>query len=115
MGAHAASAKDYWVAVTGNDRSPGTVERPFANPQQALDLAQSGDRVVVRPGVYHGRFVVPRSGTADKPIVFEGEPGAILDGGDRLASWEPAGDVGRACTARRPFRAKRRWSVGTTA
>ncbi|NNF57858.1 MAG: nitrous oxide reductase family maturation protein NosD, partial [Rhodothermaceae bacterium] len=42
---------------------------------EALQQAQSGDRIVLRSGIYREPGLV-----IDKPIVLEGEPGAVLDG-----------------------------------
>lgn len=50
-----------------------------------LDRAMPGDAVVLRSGVYYqGDIRLPRSGTAQAPIVIRGAPGeqAILDGSD---------------------------------
>jgi len=42
---------------------------------EALAQAQPGDRIVVRPGIYREPTLV-----VDKPVVLDGEPGAVLDG-----------------------------------
>ena len=42
---------------------------------EALQQAESGDRIVVQPGVYREPALV-----VDKSVVLEGEPGAVLDG-----------------------------------
>jgi hypothetical protein len=52
---------------------------------QGLALAQAGDAVILRGGVYHqGEISLPRSGSAGAPIIIQSYPGetAILDGGD---------------------------------
>ncbi len=46
------SEGDYYVAVDGNDDNPGTIEQPFATLQRAIDVAEAGDLVYVRGGVY---------------------------------------------------------------
>jgi len=50
-----------------------------------LNRAMPGHAVVLRGGIYYqGDITLPRSGTADAPIVIQGAPGeeAILDGSD---------------------------------
>jgi Right handed beta helix region len=64
---------DYYVALGGSNSSPGTIDRPFASLQKAIDVAQPGDLVYVRGGVYN--ITVPaipsagvnfwKSGTSD--------------------------------------------------
>jgi hypothetical protein len=72
----------YYVAKTGNNSNPGSSASPFLTVQKAADVVQPGDIVVVRPGVYKERIIMKTSGTASSPIIFRGEPGAIIDGGD---------------------------------
>lgn len=43
---------DYYVAVDGSDSNPGTIDQPFATLQQAIDLAEPGELVYVRGGIY---------------------------------------------------------------
>jgi parallel beta-helix repeat protein len=77
------SLRTLHVSPTGDDANPGTPGAPLRTIQRAADLAQAGDLVLVKPGVYRETVTVPRSGTASQPIVFRGDgPGAILDGAD---------------------------------
>lgn len=72
------------VSPTGDDGFPGTdPQQPLRTIQRAADLAQPGDLILIRPGVYRETVTVPTSGTASQPIVFRGTaPGAVLDGAD---------------------------------
>lgn len=47
----------------------------------ALSNARPGDSIVLKDGVYEGKFVVAGSGTAAKPISLTGTRNAILDAG----------------------------------
>jgi hypothetical protein len=47
----------------------------------ALDAAEPGTVIELRPGVYTGRFVATTSGTADDPIFVCGPADAVIDGG----------------------------------
>ncbi|WP_438023987.1 right-handed parallel beta-helix repeat-containing protein [Sorangium sp. So ce233] len=46
---------DYYVATDGDDSNPGTIDRPFATLQKAIDEAGPGDLVYVRGGTYEIR------------------------------------------------------------
>lgn len=76
----------------GNDGNSGlSPAQPVATVQRGANLAQAGDIVSIAAGVYREQVSLPRSGTAAQPIVFRGQPGAILDGAERIAAgsaWE---------------------------
>ncbi len=65
---------NYYVALDGSDSNPGTIARPFATLQKAIEVAGPGQLVYVRGGVY--RIVNPairsagvnfwKSGTSDR-------------------------------------------------
>lgn len=69
--------------------------------QDALDGAEPGASILLRPGTYPGNFTATTSGTPDEPIRLCGSPDAVLDGGrvdggyvlhlDRVAHWQLAG------------------------
>lgn len=46
----------------------------------ALATAKPGDVIILKPGVYKGKFVLTVSGTAEKPITLTGPRDAVLDG-----------------------------------
>jgi parallel beta-helix repeat protein len=68
----------FYVAPAGNDLAAGSAQAPWKTLQHAADLVAPGDQVIVRPGHYAG-LDLGRSGTAAAPIVFRGEPGAVID------------------------------------
>ena len=88
-----AQGATWYVDTAGSDANPGTADAPFATPQKGVDMAGAGDAVIVRAGLYRGRVVFPRSGEPDRPIVLQGEEGAILDGGHVITDWEPAPEI----------------------
>lgn len=45
---------DWYVSPTGSDDPNGSMSHPFSTVQQALDAAQSGDRIILQPGTYSG-------------------------------------------------------------
>ncbi len=82
------------VAPDGKAGALGTPEAPLGGVQEALSRAQAGDTVHVRPGVYRERVTFRHSGAFGKPVVLEGEPGAILDGSEAAElDWQPALDI----------------------
>ncbi len=83
----------YIVSSTGSGTSCTQVAPCSLN--EGLSQAQPGDEVLLRGGVYYqGELSLPRSGSADAPIVIKSAPGesAILDGGDPAAfTWAAQG------------------------
>jgi parallel beta-helix repeat protein len=84
--AEAASARDYYVSLTGNNSNPGTISQPLASIQKAVDQLKPGDIVSVRGGTYYLNSNVwigsEHSGTSTARVVIGAYPGekAILDG-----------------------------------
>jgi hypothetical protein len=72
----------YYVAPNGSDSNPGTLAAPFATLQHAAGVAQPGDTVLARNGVYNALLTLTASGTATAPITFASYPGelATIDG-----------------------------------
>lgn len=82
----ALSSKTYFVSPAGDDNADGSKQRPFATFGRAQKLAEAGDTVFFRQGIYrvtndevqnyNGRYAsvfhITRSGTAYAPIVFSG-------------------------------------------
>jgi uncharacterized repeat protein (TIGR02059 family) len=82
------SAKTYYVAPSGgSDLYPGTISQPWATWQRAFDVAQAGDTVFFRGGVWYlkpGQTVdlINKDGQPGNYIHFFNYPGEvpILDG-----------------------------------
>ncbi len=85
----------YYVSTTGLDANPGSIEEPFATLAHAAQVAQAGDEIVLRGGVYRqGEIAWPRSGSSTAPIVIRGydDEIAIMDGSDpAVYAWTAAG------------------------
>ena len=84
-----ASAREYFVSVTGDDSGDGSAAHPLRTVQRAASLAVSGDIVTVRAGVYRERVRPPRSG-----VTYQAAPGeAVTLTGAEAASggWARAG------------------------
>ena len=64
-------AETYFVSVDGNNDSPGSIEHPWATIQYALTMAQAGDIIYIRGGIYRQMFDINNSGKEDQWIVFK--------------------------------------------
>src|SRR5579884_226517 len=74
FGAGAATAVLMAVLLTGGGRAQAAPARPVQQIADAIAQADPGATIHVAPGVYHGQLVI------DKPIVLEGDGGAVIDG-----------------------------------
>lgn len=74
---------EFYVALDGDDGSPGTLDRPWATVNHAAQMARAGDMIYLRDGRYslERRVEVSSSGNEDAWITFTSYPGelAILD------------------------------------
>ena len=73
--------RDIWVAVDGDDsRTGATAAEALADPQEAVDRARPGDRVLLSSGTYTSRrsavVEIARDGAPGKAIVLTAAPGA---------------------------------------
>ncbi len=55
-----------------------------ADLQNALTYAQPGDTIIIKDGVYNGKFVIPTNASGDvcNPITLRGSKNVILNGGN---------------------------------
>jgi alpha-N-arabinofuranosidase len=83
------SAKEYHVAKNGNDLNKGTDESPFLTIQAAANIAQPGDTILVKAGIYREEVKPPRSGTKDKPITYLAATGenVSIRGSEQITGW----------------------------
>ncbi len=94
LAARGAQAATYYVSPSGSDSNNGSRSAPFQTIQQAANIVNPGDTVIVENGVYSDTsgtaygggwsltLSLWRSGTASNPITFisQNKWGAILDG-----------------------------------
>ncbi|MBD3385510.1 hypothetical protein GF407_11365 [candidate division KSB1 bacterium] len=84
------TAAEYYVSPSGNDLYDGTsLGTPFQTIQKAADIAQAGDIVYVREGVYHEKPRFHNSGTASAPITvcaYQNET-PFVDGSKSVGPW----------------------------
>jgi hypothetical protein len=79
------TGQTFYVATTGSDSNPGTLEAPWRTVQKAFNALQPGQRALVRAGTYAESLTMRRAGTAAAPITVENYPGErpIVNGGGR--------------------------------
>jgi len=72
-----------------DDRNPGTDQKPLKSIQAAADLAQPGDTILVKAGIYREAVKPPRGGTKEKPIVYTAAPGeeVSIRGSEQVTNW----------------------------
>ena len=68
---HASTGVTFFVAPNGNDRNPGTIERPFATLYKAHQWVRPGDTVNLRAGTYQALISWTKSGTPTAPITIQ--------------------------------------------
>ena len=71
------------------DTNPGTFTQPLKTIQAGANLAQAGDTILVKAGIYREEVKPPRSGTREKPITYLAAPGedVSIRGSERITSW----------------------------
>ena len=76
-------ATEYYVALDGNDKNKGTIDKPFAHLQRAVNKMRAGDTVFIRAGQYLESIKLNKlkgtpakpytiSAYADEKVVFNG-------------------------------------------
>ncbi len=82
-------------AVNASDQNTGTEAHPLKTIQAGADLAQPGDTILVRAGIYREEVIPPRGGTSPKqPIVYMAAPGeeVSIRGSEQITSWVDQGN-----------------------
>jgi parallel beta-helix repeat protein len=71
------AGKVYWVSSDGDDKKPGSEEKPFRTIHKAVGLAAAGDAVYVKAGTYVEDVLITKSGEEGKPIILSCAPGDL--------------------------------------
>jgi hypothetical protein len=79
----------YFVAPTGSDNNPGTLDRPFKTIQKCADVIKPGETCYLRAGIYRETIHPATSGTASAPITFAAyqNEGVTISGADPVGGW----------------------------
>jgi hypothetical protein len=83
-------AAEYFVSPNGNDRDPGTLEKPFATLRKAASLLKPGDTCYLREGTYRETLRPATSGHKGAMIRFSNyrNEKAVIHGADRVTGWK---------------------------
>jgi hypothetical protein len=68
-----------WVASCDAAFEDGSYENPFGSVAMAVERAQPGQIVVLKPGTYSGDVTIQKSGLIDKPIRILAQQGALVE------------------------------------
>jgi hypothetical protein len=81
----------WFVSAGGSNANAGTITAPFQTIQQAASIAQPGDTVMIRGGIYHETVTPANSGTTSAPIIYEAynNESVTIDGADPITGWSP--------------------------
>jgi parallel beta-helix repeat protein len=81
-------AATYYVATSGNDANNGALSTPFRTISHGAAVAQAGDTVYVRTGVYNDLVRISSKGTAAAHVGIHAYPGEapVIDGTGTAAS-----------------------------
>ena len=81
--------QEFYVSTSGSDNNNGSFEHPWRTIQHAMDLANPGDLIYVRGGVYSEKVTLERSGLSNAWITFRNYPGEtpIVDGTGVSLNW----------------------------
>ncbi|MDP6635397.1 MAG: right-handed parallel beta-helix repeat-containing protein [Phycisphaerae bacterium] len=82
-------------ASGASDKNSGSAVSPLRTIQAAANLAQAGDTILVKAGIYREEVVPPRGGVSqDRPITYRAAPGeqVSIRGSERITTWTDQGD-----------------------
>lgn len=86
-----ASAREFHVAITGDDSHDGSAAKPLRTISAAVNLAQPGDVITIHEGTYRERINPPRGGTSDQQrIIYQAASGArpVIKGSEVVKAWQ---------------------------
>lgn len=81
LGAIPAHSSTYYVATTGNDANPGTLNQPFKSFKKGVGLLQPGDTLYIRGGLYTEQIDLQtpnKTGMAGQYITIGGYQGETV-------------------------------------
>jgi alpha-N-arabinofuranosidase len=91
IGSMDATAREFHVSSSGDDSNDGSPSKMLKSISAAAGLAQPGDVITVREGVYRERIDPPRGGESDaKRIIYQAAPGeqVLIKGSEVVKGWE---------------------------
>jgi len=94
----------YYVNADSRRSGNGSEEYPFQTIQEAADLAQPGDEVLVFPGIYRENVNPRHAGTAENRIVYRSAQPlkAVITGAESVKGWQQEEAGGKIYSIRIP-------------
>ena len=79
----------YYVDANIDATGDGSIGTPFKTIQEAANIAQPGDEVIVKPGTYREHVIPINKGTEDARITYRSEVplGAKITGAEIIKGW----------------------------
>ena len=80
----------YYVDAKSFRDGNGSKEAPFKNINDAAKIAQPGDEIIVKPGIYREHVIPVNAGREDARIVYRSEEplGAVITGAEIITGWK---------------------------
>ena len=87
-------AAEFFVATNGCDLADGSAARPWRTIQRAASVAQAGDVVTIRGGIYREWAKPANAGRDGAPIVYQAAKGerVVVTGAEPVAGWTKRDD-----------------------
>ncbi|MDU0354067.1 right-handed parallel beta-helix repeat-containing protein [Paraglaciecola aquimarina] len=90
MSASSTSARDIYVAKTGDNSADGSFSSPYLTLSKAAEQAQAGDVVYIREGEYEEVLAPTNSGRENEPIIFQSynNEKVVISAMQALSNWQ---------------------------
>ncbi len=91
VAAETPAGRQIYVSVDGRDTNDGSASRPLRSISAAARMAQAGDVITIRKGVYRERVSPVRGGTSDQNrITYQAEAGqeVVIKGSEVIRDWK---------------------------
>ncbi|MEI8289429.1 MAG: right-handed parallel beta-helix repeat-containing protein [Verrucomicrobiota bacterium] len=102
MASQAGFAKDFHVAITGNDANAGSSSAPYRTIQKAAEVMKAGDICYIHAGTYYETVRPASSGAAGRPLAFTAYNNDVVTvhGGKPVTGWTKySGNIYQAAVA----------------
>ncbi|XPF92941.1 right-handed parallel beta-helix repeat-containing protein [Colwellia sp. RE-S-Sl-9] len=82
-------AKNIYVAIDGNDNNDGSINSPYSTFEQANDVLEAGDNLIIKAGTYRQTLRINKNGTEQNRITVKAEEGStvVISGTEPVTGW----------------------------
>ncbi len=83
------TAKEYYVSVSGSDKSEGSLKSPFKTIAKATSVMEAGDECVIMEGTYREVLKSRVGGSKKKPITYRNykDDKVVVDATEPVTGW----------------------------